>query len=54
MSLDSSTGTVTGYVLDGWGLILSRGTDQTSSGVTPALYPMGNRVSFPEGKTAGA
>jgi hypothetical protein len=64
MSRDSVVGIATGYGLDDRGVgVPSPGkvknfsllrVVQSSSGVRPTSYPMGNGGSFPRGKAAGA
>jgi hypothetical protein len=60
----NSVGTALGYGLDdrdsrvrfptGGGNFSLDHRVQNGSGANPASYPMGNRVSFPEGKATGA
>jgi hypothetical protein len=63
-SRDRSAGTALGYGLDdrgsrvrflaGAGNFSPHHRVQNGSGAHPASYPMGTRVSFPEGKAAGS
>jgi hypothetical protein len=60
MSQDISVAIVTGYGLNGWGSVPSRGkiflfshSIQTGSGAHQTFYPMSTGGSFPGGKVAG-